>query len=227
MSRQNPREYRERLLVDAEFRERAIKKRAPILVRNVIDGAIAHGAVDPKGKTGIQILQEVLGRVNDPKWKGKLRFAIDHTDTLRRLASEMGDAGHTEIQGLLLATWVEHVLNELVSAGAARKGLADATIRQIIRDVPLSAKLGWLLPLLGLGALSPTRVPALLKLADIRNQFVHYKWTYTDGGREKDSGDATQRAIEKAREPIKYLAQYRARQLHLGTKKKVKRAIVG
>jgi hypothetical protein len=198
------------------------------LIEAVVQGAIAHGQLDPKGKSPEVLLDEFARSILRTGKPPQFLFSIDHTATLRRVARDMHIAGQAEIAVVLLATWVEHVLNELVSAGVLRRGFSEKAAREVIRDVPLRGKLYWLLPLLGYSPLAKQRADDLMGLTEFRNQFVHYKWPYSD----LDADDsATRRGfrelLEKSQRSIAYLALYRTRQMLRGSKRTVAKGVRG
>jgi hypothetical protein len=128
------------------------------------------------------------------------------------------------LAALLYATWVEHVLNELITVAVSRKGEPDALARRIIRDVQLSAKLDWLLPLLGFRPIGQKHAERLRKLAEFRNQYAHYKWPYIDVDNGEPSSKAVSTFLIDCRPTLAFLARYSSSQL-LGVRAKLRRAV--
>lgn len=204
------------------FREQAAKRVALELVEAFLTTTVAHGHMSVKGKSAEEIVEEFRKRLLSKKFRSiPVRFAIDHTDSLRALGRESLKKGDLWIALVIYAIWVEHTLNHLVSVGVQRRGLSDAAVKQIIRDVPFSAKLSWLLPLLGFGPLHPKHRETLRALAEKRNEFVHYKWPY----REDHSNAEIRALLAQADKALQYLAQYKSRQTLRGSKSQIAKAL--
>src|SRR5690606_16581748 len=86
-------------------------------------------------------------------------------------------AGDHWIACVLYATWAEHWINRLIATAAARRGIPQPAITQLLRDANWRAKTSWVLEALKLPLLEQHSWAVLNKLLEVRNAFVHYKWT--------------------------------------------------
>ncbi len=201
------------------------RKVADAFLESLLEGAIAHGKLDVKGKTEQQIKHEFAQLIISTKGKSRFLFTIDHTENLRQLGKKFEDKGDVWIAVLFYATWVEHVLNEIISVGISRMGGNDDLTKQVIRDVQLNAKLGWLMPLLGYREIAAQHAECLRKLAEYRNQFVHYKWIYMDVDEKSSPNDVVLLFLPKCRKSLSYLARYRTSEVLSVSRAKLRRAI--
>lgn len=103
------------------------------------------------------------------------QIVIDHTDVLLRHAREFGRSGEARLACIFYATWVEHRLNSYCSLLATRHRLPPAELDQIVRGTSIQAKMAWLHLIVGRG-LSKAATVQIVKLSELRNAFVHYKW---------------------------------------------------
>jgi hypothetical protein len=214
-----------RLKNDLAYRVRLDAKVSAELIRGVLEGAVAHGQIDPRGKSSEAVAKEFAELILRTLDGGRFLFTIDHTGSLRDLGRKFERNERPWLATLFYATWVEHVLNGLIALAVSRRGDTDAVTKQIIRDVPLQGKLTWLLPLLGYRPLGQAHVGHLQKLADFRNQFVHYKWSYVD---INESGSATLKLLDfltHCRGSLQHLARYSTSAALAGSKAKLHRAV--
>lgn len=177
----------------------------------MIEDAIAHGTVNAEGKSDAELRQAIADIVTGDRKHVRLLFAVDHTPTLRKLGRRFENSGQAGLAAMMYATWVEHILNQLIALSVTRRGWTDDRAKQMIRDSSVHAKLRWLLPLLGYPEIHDTHATRLGKLAEMRNQFVHYKWNYTDLDDEKEEPQADLKFLESCRPSLTYLARYNTR----------------
>jgi len=213
--------FHRRYEFDAAFRVRVAKRVSRELVEGLIESAVAHGEMSVEGKSAEQIMEELRKLFPRERMRaGGFLYAIDHTGDLRALGREYVKKGKLWISVVMYATWVEHILNHLVSIGIMRRRFSDETVKQVIRDVSLPGKLLWLLPVLGFRPLHPKHRETLRVLAEKRNEFVHYKWPY----REKHSDDEIRSFLSQVDKALQYLAQYKAKQTLQGRKSQIAKA---
>jgi hypothetical protein len=214
-----------RMREDPAFAAQLFEKTSDVIVRGMLEGAVAHGQIDPEGKSEHEITREFAALILQVAESGRFLFAVDHTSSLRDFGKKFEKEGLPWLASVFYAMWVEHILNDLVSVAVVRRGESDAVTKQIIRDVSVQGKFAWLLPLLGYARFSPAHAARLGKLTDYRNQFVHYKWSYTD---MDTSGKADRELVEfltQCRLSLQYLARYRDHETLAGSKTKLRRAI--
>ena len=101
----------------------------------------------------------------------------DFTNELLDDAKQYYDQGNYAYTSLLYATWMEHIVNKVIFITARKSNLTQGDLKNIIRSTNLRAKTTWLLKLLGLPEIPEPHQVNMLRLADMRNAFVHYKWS--------------------------------------------------
>lgn len=213
----------ERIKRDPHFRDATEKRLAESLISAILSTEIAHGNLKTAGKTDtavtIEFAESLLARLKG----ARLLLTVDHTSSLRQLASRFEDEGNIGLATMLYATWAEHVLNHLVSVGLARQRKPDTLVKEVIRDVSFGAKVSWLLVILGFTAIPKSHADRLRRLAELRNQFVHYKWTYEELDRPSLAAEEGRLFLLECRPTFRYLTTYRTRaELH-GNAQRVKR----
>jgi hypothetical protein len=175
------------------------------LMERVCHALVSSGKVDVKGKSPEEIQDSILQYLTPARIQAlDLTHATDHTDDLRRLAKTLQKDGKVWISCTLYATWFEHMLNWLIDISLGRRNYSAEVTRQVIRDVPLPGKVGWLLPILGLPALREEHAAKIRKLAEFRNSFVHYKWT----ARQFEERDSHKAELTKLLEAIEKTTRY-------------------
>jgi hypothetical protein len=107
-----------------------------------------------------------------------------------------------------VATWAEHLFNRLLLDHAERTGLNEEVARQFLR-IGFAAKVTWALPLVGLRRNPKRRADELIRLGEVRNRYVHYKWkrrAYDD--EERRDTIELQTVVERAERTVQYLHLY-------------------
>ncbi|MGQ0553233.1 MAG: hypothetical protein ACT4PU_08425 [Planctomycetota bacterium] len=177
------------------------------LARSFVEEAIIDGALDPAGKSEAEWNREVqmfLSRAMDPATP--LVFRYDHTNDLLRLARRHAGQHELHLAALFYATWCEHWINSIVSAALRRRSFSDKDVASVIHETPLRGRIEWLPRLLGLRRIHPRHSSAVLKMAELRNGFVHYKWK----GHDLDSDDQAElrRCVPTFDDTVRYLQRY-------------------
>lgn len=179
--------------------------------------AIRIGLVDPRGKSQKELWIELFQCLM-PRFDSKeILFVRDHTNTLQSRAAFCREAGEHCLSCLLYATWAEHWLNGLIATAAERQEIEYESISQMIREVPLRGKFTWLLNLLGLPTIDPEHRNATLRLMDLRNQFVHYKWVGRREDHEKQEEEDVARVVHAFPSTVNYLLAYEEEHIYAGT----------
>jgi hypothetical protein len=161
-------------LSDAKFRHR--------MVESILIAAVENGLIEPDGKTTEQLeeaFSEYLASVIDAS--GPFFAIHDHSEELIKRARQEFRKGNYHFAALFYATWVEHWVNWYVRCLAVRtRRMTDVEIREMIREVNLRGKLGWLNNALGGKPFSNKHRNAIQRLADHRNAFIHFKYPEFD-----------------------------------------------
>ena len=108
----------------------------------------------------------------DEEW----HVVIDYRERLRSVVAQVDDPKYPIASLILYATWFEHTLNIVCIRQGLLRGLNSDQVDSMVRRAPLESKLGWLTQILGLPAFDSEHTKRVLRLAEVRNEFVHYKW---------------------------------------------------
>lgn len=191
------------------------------IVRSLLESAVLHGAIEIEGKSpkelDAEFKQYLLTFANK---RGPVFIQIDHRLEMLSLAREYKKIYKYELACLFYATWVEHWLNGIVSVLATRFGMTHAHVTNIIRDVSLRGKLSWLLKLLGSREIYHSHKNAILKLADLRNAFVHYKWKPIDAD-EMNADLEFKKIVDSFEKTVKYLQNFESKYVFENSKSKI------
>lgn len=193
------------------------------LAKTVLHGVICEliniGVVNPKGKTGDQIVDEVGKYVENHV--AELQLIVDHTDDIVRQARVYQKFNKKELACLFYALYIEHRLNEIVSHLASRRKLPVKDIEALTRETSYKAKCSWLLHILGGKPVHILHLNRINKLMELRNSFVHYKWRPMSEQMESE----TKSVLENIDKTIKYLSYYRSNHLDLASKQKIRKVL--
>jgi hypothetical protein len=188
-----------------------------LLFQRVLEEAMREGRIDPTGKSDKELEAEFLGllqRAGAPD--SEFSLILDHTKELLAEARAYRKAGRNELATVLYATWAEHFLNDLVVTGAKRKGLSEDDGVQMVRGLSYRSKVAWVPKLLGFRSIAASHQTALLKLGELRNQYVHYKWRGRPADFEGD--DEYEKVVADFEKTVAYLARYERREIFSGRK---------
>ena len=203
------------------------ERRALGILARMFEYAVQNGEVSVEGKSESQIHDEYAAFLVQLASVDEFRPVVDHTPDLLRIARRISRDDDSRLATLLYATWVEHWVNGLVRSVCQRRGMPIDDVVEVVRETSLRSKTGWLLRLLGLKPLAPSHRNAILRLAELRNSFVHYKWKPIpeDALEELDrSYNAVADAFPKT---VSYLHRYETEQLFGKAKRKLRRTVMG
>lgn len=192
----------------------AIKKRTPDtsrisdhasltadLMNAMLRTSILNGEIDPRGKTDAELVALFVNWAKNRKSQG-FTFTVDHTETFWDLAKKAERQKSLELAALYYAIWAEHQLNSIFIILFARKGYDDWFVHTIIRETGFKSKFLWLHILLRRKP-NKSMFEGLVKLFELRNQIIHYKWKPTPD--EKDAEDEI--ILKKAKPSLNFLAK--------------------
>ncbi|TFB83917.1 hypothetical protein [Cryobacterium luteum] len=108
----------------------------------------------------------------------KFSFATSYTVEILEQARKFAEDEKFEFASMFYSTWIEHTLNALIAAELRFQGKADGEIESVIRANSLKKKMtsGWISVFAASFGLSKELVERILRLAEVRNEFAHYKW---------------------------------------------------
>lgn len=147
------------------------------------ESLIETGEIDPKGLTPKELHKAVFEKIRDTLKTNpnhKLLFKIDHKDSLLDEARKFYNSGAYEFSIVFYAIWIEHFINLMLISKMTRLDIPSSEHADVLRQ-NFHQKVGviWRL-LFGQDSLDDQLVKNILKIAEARNAFVHYKWTDLD-----------------------------------------------
>jgi len=194
------------------------------IVKNASLQLVRDGHIDVSGKSTEEIECEIrtyLKKVVADR-ESPIHIVIDHTAHLLKLARQFAIQKKHEDACLYYALWFEHWLNHLIVSSGRRKGLTDQELNQIIRETDIGrGKTTWLLRLLDVPAFSQEHQKKILKIAELRNTFVHYKWKSFDHHATKEH----QEALADIEKTVKYFKGFERRHFFGKMKSLVRKAL--
>jgi hypothetical protein len=150
-------------------------------------------------------------------------FTVDHRETILETANREYLNGNIELAIGLYATFVEHTLNKVIYISCNSKNIDLKTTVEIIKSINISSKCTWLLKLLGLPNLNANHLKTLLKIAEERNSYFHYKWKPEVENTEKlDKEKYREKKMNEIKLLLKYLKNYEAKIEFKGKKQIIK-----
>lgn len=177
--------------------------------------AVRTGAVDPEGKSEeelkLLLLQYARGHLDAIRNAGEVTWVIDHTRDLLQSARKFKRRHEHEQALLMYATWAEHWINSLIATASQRSKLSQEDLECMIRETSFRGKLTWLLRLLRLRPISQKHLSVTLRLAELRNGFVHYKWRGKSESAKAQQDTELAATIVQFEKTIRYLLRYETR----------------
>lgn len=195
----------------------------------IIEGAVLGGAIEIAGKSEGEIRRAIAKWLPSATRKSTLwRANVDYKDTLLMEARRWTKDRHNHVMGVMFyAIWIEHWLNHCIATLAKKRHVPSADVLALIRE-SIDAKRTWILPLLGAGRLPPSQSATIKRIAEKRNEFVHYKWTTKPFESAFDDPDVPDIAASAER-LVAYLRRYENRELFggwRGTLRSVMRSLI-
>jgi hypothetical protein len=191
------------------------------LINRCFEDAVRTGQIDLQGKDVNEVGDSFESFYDSLRSDTTTEFVlvVDHLERLEEEARLMAEGGKLDLASLLYATWFEHWTNSLLRAVAERERVPEPDIISMLREASLRAKTSWLLRIFGLPRLNPDHRNIALKLSDLRNGFVHYKWKSRSDPDTQEEREL-QTAIASMPAVIRYLKRYE-RRIIFGDKKRL------
>jgi hypothetical protein len=186
----------------------------------IYEALLADGHIDIKGKNEEQIMGEVLKSAL--RWS-KLRpmmMSIDFKGDLLTRARSFKRSGKEHEAILYYATWFEHWINGILLRGL--RSLDERERCQMIRDVGLRGKFSWMPAFIHGKRFPQKHINAVLKICDLRNEFVHYKYKMVDADDDSDESRFKE-AHKMAESAIRYFLKFEERHFFKGAARGVLR----
>ena len=194
------------------------EKIGKILIPNMINHLVQKGLIKNNELDDKKLVYEKVLQYMD-ETNPDINLITDYRKTILKTADNFID-NNLELSITLYATFVEHTLNGIIQIACNRKGLNTKTINEIIRSINIKSKATWFLNILDLPPINSKHVKTILKLSEIRNSFIHYKWL-------PDSDNDTKKTIatSEIKALVKYLKSYDSKLEFNGNKTKIKKLI--
>ena len=142
---------------------------------NIARDAVRRGDVNIAQKPRDEAVRELCAYVRN--WvEGEITMVDDHRPEILEEARRCANEERPMIAIVLYATYFEHALNDLVLAGCARAKINHSIARRLVRAASVVDKTEELLSDIGLRLLPDSTMKAIRRIAECRNEFVHYKW---------------------------------------------------
>jgi hypothetical protein len=190
-------------------------KKSNKVFKYITQHLVAQGLLDVKGKTKLQIWEEVISYVKQDEFS----ITVDYrSDLLRSARIFLPDRKY--IACILYATWLEHWINNLISFCLSSNKFKRTEVTEVIRNThPIMSKYTWLLKLLHYPKISEGHLLIIKQLSELRNSFVHYKWETVN----KESNARLDDVLAKVEKTVKYLQSYENKHIYKSTKLKIKK----
>lgn len=190
------------------------EQEAQLIISDIATGLVKIGALSAEGKTREQFMREFL----DYFEKEESLFVIDHTEDILKQARNYRKMERNELACLFYALWLEHSLNGIISLLAGRKDFSEKEIEEIMRDTSYRSKSSWLPRALGGKSFSQAHVNLIVKLMEVRNSFVHYKWKAVN----EQANNEIKVILSKIEKTVKYIRDYERKHILGVSKKKIR-----
>lgn len=209
------------------------------LAWGVIDRHIASGQIDIEGMTDEEVVSTILfDFLNEPEpddsASGKetespddeLYWVTDHSDELRRKATEAMGAEEYWFAILFYATWVEHWMNNILISLSRRSNVPEGVAVALIRSCGFNLKMKDVWTSLGAAPFEKEVMRTITELMELRNGFVHYKWQPRISSDKNRQDQRVKEVASEGRKLITALQEIENQVLFLGRRESL-RALLG
>lgn len=175
---------------------------------------LGTGQIATDGKNEDQLYLELVQRAKEWSERQPIRMSRDFRPDLLKQARTLKRRNQLNEASLYYATWFEHWINSFYDRKA--NALDENEFRQMIRDVNLRGKFTWLMTLV-VGRRIPDRhLRAVVRVSDLRNEFVHYKFKPVDVEKSEDEFEQLRQAHKAAEMAVRYLQEFETRHFYKG-----------
>jgi len=171
-------------------------------------GDVRKGEFAVEGEDDVATRKQFCAHVRRAFLNEEFRVVLDHRDAIATQAKALVGERRPLASLILYATWVEHWLNAVVVTTAIRRGVAPDQSEQIVRDARLQAKITWLFQLAGLPPLQDEHRRAIVALTDLRNAYVHYKWSGRTPEELAKEEERLRETVQRCEDLLGYLREY-------------------
>jgi hypothetical protein len=147
---------------------------------------------------------------------GGLFLVTDHRDDLLKHANYFSDIGSKSMAIVMYAMYFEHAINAVIVKTLDKDGIKNKTKNEMLRSASLKAKLSWILELLDLPSFNEEHRKFILRVADERNAFVHYKFNAINA--DEDTDKVVDILLSTVKKTVRYMKSYSTRVEYKGKK---------
>lgn len=203
-----------------------MKKLGESITQYLVTDAVLNFDIDPRGKSEKELHKEILSYIKYiVTEKPKIEIIVDHRISILKESRRFLKQDKKEFACIFYAIWFEHWINNLIVIYGKRNRLQQEEIVQIIRESNARSKFSWILKLLEAPKLMEKHRLLVLRLFDLRNSYVHYKWK----GNVDDEDDKQEKdlinTLGEIENTIKYFNQYESKYFYHSSKKKIRKLL--
>ncbi|MEV6300399.1 hypothetical protein AB0M02_13420 [Actinoplanes sp. NPDC051861] len=143
---------------------------------------VEDGSIEVGSRTFDELLTDfrrlLQDFVNEPDFEEtEFHPIFDHQEKLLERAVTETNEGDDLIGIMFYATWFEHFINGILIRSLRRAGFAEDIYIPMIRTFNLQTKMASTWKLAGLPEVPAEMIRTLNLVTELRNGFVHYKWS--------------------------------------------------
>ncbi|WP_147679168.1 hypothetical protein [Algibacter pacificus] len=198
------------------------EKLTEVLIEEIIKSHFKDGSLTFSDFKNKKIFWNKILELNK---KAEYQVIINHTNTLIKNARHFNKIGEYNNAKIFYATYFEHELNRIINELCHRKSIDKKETNNIIKSINIIGKLTWLPLLLGIPKISVKHKNIILKLADNRNAYIHYKHNPETNQLNINQKHKEQEDIKQIEKTITYFKKYTSRVLFNNQKTKLEKEL--
>lgn len=187
------------------------------IIETLIEGLVLSGDIDIHRLS----YSEAISKLKSIADNNEISIIVDYTKSLIKEARFYFKKDQHEMACLFYSTWLEHWINNIIALILKKKKWNDKEIVEVIRNVSFQGKYTWFLKIIDLKKIDGTHLKKIIKVSELRNNFVHYKWKEYNQQSEKELSDV----LNDFEKTIKYLNQYQNELFFKNKKRTIKKIL--
>ncbi len=166
--------------------------------------------------------EKLLNRLDSFSFKSKkIEMILDKRSAILNQSKIFNENRLYDFSIIFYAMYFEHQINSIIDTIARRRKLSKKTKNEIIRNINMIGKYTWLLEILDLPKFNEAHKKIILKVAEMRNTYVHYKYN-TDLMEKQNNGEEQLNSfISEILKAVNYIKRYESRVVYGKNKGKV------
>jgi len=191
------------------------------IVKGIIEQMYLDGEISLQDLHDPHKVSEILHSM-DPM-SDAIAISTDHRNSLLDRALTFKKEGKADLAFVFFGTYFEHSINRVIAKTLSQKKFTVKTKNEVIRSLNISAKFSWFLEIMGHPKFNSKHFKTVLKVAEARNAFIHYKFNYEDIEIDKREGNS--QLLEAAHKAATYTKSYVSKNIYNGKKVAVKKQL--